>query len=742
MKKSPATRTAHAAPDSLRQQAVEWPFFALAVLAPLAFCTGASAPTSVKLPVICLLAVFMLIGLYARAFSADWRPARSALVYPAFAMFTWKLIASVYGGHFYSSAEPLLYSALYLIVFAAAAGLPRKEEQIVRTLLVAALAAAPIAIIGIFEHYGLRLSLRQVVGLGRVHSTMGNPTFLAAYFALFLPVQLCLFFTMESRRMRWALGASAGVTYLCVIWTYTRGIWLGMMLSAAMLAVLFLATEAKARILTRRRDLAALIAVLAAITAFAWATRSAPVDDSGKVSGDLSFAGRKSDLIRKSLMGAGIQMFLDRPVLGWGLGGYRAYQMNYISGKPVFGHYEMGEDHAHNDLIETAADQGVVGVGIYLWLIAAICLTAAAALRRASHSPARLLASLGVIGGLVAFFPDLMVNVSIHEAHVGVFVWMLLGALAALSASTDKSAAEKPVARPPLQKAGIAAAAVVVSAWLMWGGAASFLADVHAMRAGQARDKRDWNAWTRENLIALRIYPYATRSLYWLGLSYLEDGYAEDALAAMKDYQRKYPHAMRIDYELGRAHFRTGDYKQAASSYQTAARMDPENFLAWRGLAAAYYMTGDSEASQHAIARAVLLGSQARIAGNYETPPLRPQSGLGHYLIADDLIRAGLYADAIPELKRAAQESPEQAVYLTALGAAYWKTGKLSEAETALRRATAADPRSTDAVGYLASVYLEQGRKSEARRELLKAMSLTRDETRLAGFRQMLRLTQ
>ena len=126
----------------------------------------------------------------------------------------------------------------------------------------------------------------------------------------------------------------------------------------------------------------------------------------------------------------------------------------------------------------------------------------------------------------------------------------------------------------------------------------------------------------------------------------------------------------------------------------------------------------------------------------YNSTPLRPRPGLAHYLIAEGLLRAGLYEAAIPELRKAVGESPRSVEYLTVLGAALRQVGKLKDAEQSLRSAIAIDDKAVDAHGYLASVLLVDGRKAEARVELRRAISLTSDQKKLATFRQMLSQTE
>lgn len=726
-----------------------WPFYLLAVLTPISFCPHVASPTTVKFLIICLLAVPVLF-LLCREVSTGSRFPMSALLLPALAMFGWKAISAAYGDHFYSSVEPLANAAIYLIFFFGAALLPRGQAQRIRILYALAYGAISVAVIGVLEHYGLRLPRMSDPTLGRIFSTMGNPTFLAAYLALVLPTQIGLFFLAERKTHKWALGAATALCYLCVIWTYTRGIWLGLMLSAVVMAVLVAKTAAREAIATNRKRLAVLSLVLVTVTAFAWGTHQYPTAKSRQVE-NTKFAVRESDTIRKTLWGAGIAMFKQKPALGWGLGGYRAYQLNFISHKPVPGKYDMGEDHSHNDFIETAADQGLPGLAIYAWLLIAIAWSASTALRRAARDsdPSLALITVALLGGVMAYFGDVMVNVSIHEVYVGVFFWLLLGILAGSSAA-DGGKQDKTRRTLPFV-AGFWAIAAIVAVGVAYYGVVVFTSDLHTYKAGVARDHNDAELFLRENQAALKAYPFATRPMYWIGMAYLDAGYPEDALKALSLYQRRYPHANRIGYELGRTYFSLGQDQASIRSYRDAVKFDPNNFQTWLGLAAVCSASKEYKLADRAASKAVALGSSAEIASYYESAPLHNEPGLAHYLVANELLRSG--RDGTLELRKAIREAPKNAHYLTILGAVYVQMAMrvnstqatdfaLAQAKQVLGAAIAIDPTAPDAHGYLASAYLQEGHKAEARAELQKAISLTSDPTRLASFKQMLAETQ
>ena len=720
---------------------IEILFFAFVVLVPVAIWNGSYTPTTLKLPIITILAAAALAALCVRAgWDSNWRIPKSALLYAALAALGWKAVAAVYGGCFYAAGGLLLLAGVYCVVFVTIISFVRRPEQIIRLLLAVACGTILVGIIGVFEHYGLRFPGIPDAYSGRVYSTMGNPTFLAAYLVLLFPAQLCLFCVVSKKSHRWMLGAAACLSYLCVIWTYSRGSWAGLALSLLVLPALALTSAGRSLVKERLRVLAVLAACLAALTAFAWLTRPVPNETKAPIE-DVRMGVRKSDAIRTALMKAAVEMFRDHPVLGVGLGGYAARQLDYIPTKPTPGGYFMGEDCSHNEPLQIAAEEGLPGLGIYLWTLAAVCGAVVYGFKRAraEGDAAGALMTAGLASGLIAFSGDLMTNVAIRQIHVGVFFWIVVGALAALARKQEQDDRRpKPTPRPVPQRALLLAFAAAAFVVLAYAGIAPFLADIHAAKAAHAMARGDAETWIGENETALKTYPYATIPLYYLGVSYFEGGYYEQALAAFKNYESKYPHANRIDYEIGRAYFRLADYRAAARYAEVAVRRDPTSPTERLSLSAARYMLGDKRGAYAAASQAIALAADPSVAGEYKVPRLKPSPGLPHHLIARELLGAQLYREAASELRLAVDREPSNAAFLTELGATHWKLGEPAKAEQILRTAVRADPKAIDAHGYLGAIYLQAGRKREAADELRRAISLRPDKRRLATFQQML----
>lgn len=160
---------------------------------------------------------------------------------------------------------------------------------------------------------------------------------------------------------------------------------------------------------------------------------------------------------------AGMHMFADRPLIGWGPEGFVTQHHRYLPA--AAGAIPEGEtaDKPHNVFVEHAAHTGILGLGAYLALIFLAFRRGFARApegRQRSEHPLRttLVSMLAAYLGQ-AFF-------SIDATAIGLVGWMVLGCIAALDAPTRTKKApartsSKPVARRVMAVAAVLAALVL-----------------------------------------------------------------------------------------------------------------------------------------------------------------------------------------------------------------------------------------------------------------------------------------
>jgi putative inorganic carbon (hco3(-)) transporter len=141
----------------------------------------------------------------------------------------------------------------------------------------------------------------------------------------------------------------AGVP-IAILATLTRAVWLSF--AGALVAVAFLFWRCH----SRRVLLAIPIAAAAALALlFSSEQLRSTLDDRLNEEGPIEF--------RQAVYSGAWEMFLERPLLGWGF-----HQMQDELPRHVTGYHEKIL-YAHNTYLELLAEQGAVGFGLYAWLM-------------------------------------------------------------------------------------------------------------------------------------------------------------------------------------------------------------------------------------------------------------------------------------------------------------------------------------------------------------------------------------
>ena len=160
---------------------------------------------------------------------------------------------------------------------------------------------------------------------------------------------------------------------------------------------------------------------------------------------------------------------------------------------------------------------------------------------------------------------------------------------------------------------------------------------------------------------------------------------------------------------------RTKDAIDAANQALGAAKGVERRQIAQLTLASAQQMGGD-----HAGAEATLRAILKESPGN----PIA-LNNLGYFLLE----RNERLAEALNMIQEAVKVDPTNPSYLDSLGWAYFKLGKLTDAEKHLKDAAKLDSLSSTINEHLGDVYQKQGRAEDARRQWQKALELASEKS-------------
>ena len=731
---------------------------ALVFLVPLVIYTGTANANLIKVTVfnlgmLVLFARWLIQVMHERRIA--W--VKSSLHLPIVCFLGWNLISTLLSRYAYASFNEFGKLASYGFLYFLVISYFQEKRQINRLLGVAGASAFLTCIYGMLQHMGIDW-IEWYPKEPRILSSFGNPTFFAAYLVLLLPVAINFFVAAGSSGNRFVLGLLAGLMYLCLLFTYTRAAWLGLLVALVVNGFLLWGFVGLPRLwLAQATKYAVILALVFAVLTGIAIRRSAWAMGQRFAS---SFQVKELSNIQRTMTWKGaVGIFRNHPLLGSGLGTFQVYLPQYQS--PQF--YTTGvtviTDHAHNEFLEVAAETGAIGLGIFLWLAVTCVVVVVKIMRTATEDYWRYLAS-GLLCGLIAFMIQNLAGVTMRWVFGGMFFWLMLGLTAVAERLSQPTTVEKRAKRNPNkaqeQRQPLRWAVMVycaVALVTVGGGyliIRPFASEIHLKRAKLAVGQSRWELADTELTQALKLNRYSLASYYQLGHVHNMTGHFDQALGAYQDLAVLSPDYARIHYNIGAVYTNLGKHAEAAAEYEKAVAQEdsPRNHMA---LAEAYADIGKSQAALVEATRAVEIAEKG---GQYveESPAdmymrrgklyydqeefgkarqdyqkaatLQLRNKLAHFHLGNCYRKMGKPQEARDEYKAALQIDPNDGRVHTNLGAVYFDLEQLDQATSHYRSALQINPSDAYAHFNLGLAYLKTGETEKARSELRRASQL------------------
>jgi O-antigen ligase len=138
--------------------------------------------------------------------------------------------------------------------------------------------------------------------------------------------------------------------------------------------------------------------------------------------------------VRIELLRTGLRVISTRPLLGIGLDRFFLLAAGLAS--PELRALWSGRMNPHNDFLRFGAELGLIGLGLFLWILAAAARRVWGALK--SHHDARL---MGLAAGVIAFLVTSLVSNPLMVRDVSYVFWIALGLAAGQAARLQPDAA-------------------------------------------------------------------------------------------------------------------------------------------------------------------------------------------------------------------------------------------------------------------------------------------------------------
>jgi tetratricopeptide (TPR) repeat protein len=255
----------------------------------------------------------------------------------------------------------------------------------------------------------------------RIFSTYGNPNFFGNFLVLIFPIAL----TQYLKKKSIFLLPLVVLDLFCLYCTETKGAYLGFGISSFLFAIFYGYFFMREKLKIGRLKFLLLALLL-------------PIGAAGviyKIGNPASYSFRISTWLSTW------EMVESRPLTGIGVGSFKVIYPSYR--RPVIFHIEgkhnTETDHAEEEHLEQWMDNGIIGFGLYLWIIVFVTVVGLRALNvltdnlKGSRPPPVAYDLLGYLTALLGMLAHNFTDVSMRFVSSGVYLGLLPGVILNLS---------------------------------------------------------------------------------------------------------------------------------------------------------------------------------------------------------------------------------------------------------------------------------------------------------------------
>ena len=373
---------------------------------------------------LCFLPTMVLVELVSYTFVCYlfkvWRGKRTfrfnAMDCAVFVFFIFMLgggISSVGGG---ASIQPALVYLCFMLGYFLTVNLIRSDAWLKRCLCSVSSGVFAVAGYGLYQNFfGEQDTTWQDTEMfedisGRVVSTFENPNVLGEYLIMVIPLMLAAFIIAKSRAGRLGYFLIFGMSCACLVYTWSRGAWLGIMLATL---IFFLVYTKK----TMALCLAALFLIpfLPLVLPETIMTRFTSI-------GDLADS---STSYRVSIWVASMKIIESFPLTGIGIGQgafsrvYPIYSLSGIESAP----------HSHNLFLQTAIEVGIPGLIVLLTVFFLFAQGSFSFFKKCKNGQMQdgKMLSLALFAGVMGVLLQGLTDYIWYNYRVYLMFWLVLG---------------------------------------------------------------------------------------------------------------------------------------------------------------------------------------------------------------------------------------------------------------------------------------------------------------------------
>ena len=585
----------------------------------------------------------------------------SSIYYTILAFLAINFVSLFQSYNIYQGLQALIVYLFQFILMIVTFHLVTERKHLLELLTVLIVTGSTVAIVGLLQHNGI-YHFHHPWNIPV--STIGNTNFVAEYYNVVFPLSVAVLIVT---RNGWAKMAALIAVFLMtchLIVLRSRGGWLGLIVMGAVFggALLFRHIE------NRRRVFDALVvgALVIGLTtpvlkAFASTVPAGEGQNLGGLVGTYwdGVVSRSEDALRVQddsslqrvlLWEDTLRMVFDRPFVGVGVGNFEVNIARYLSRESLAVKARMEDESdralmifkAHNEYLETWSETGIVGLLIFMFLIAQILLACFRLIVEYFRGEQDEL-SVGLTAAVAATLVHAFFSTNFQNPASSVHFWVVVGLIWSINLSSDgrRRVGLLTTGGDGFSFALIAGSGGVVLLMIIYGsmtwlgsarlmeGRKTFMSKQYTDAIGQLDraaglfpprpfsaheligkswyNLDDWSHAIPAFERSLAYHPHNAGVHYFLGRSLLEQGRNDEAVGSMKRAVELAPY--RAEYLEGYAASlsRTGDEREAIRTFEKALQLDPNSSGTLHLLGSSHKALGHFPEAREAYESALLL---------------------------------------------------------------------------------------------------------------------------------------
>lgn len=463
---------------------------------------------------------------------------------------------------------------------------------------VASFTGAIVSIIGICQYFGWAFSTIPTVG--NPSATFGYRNFAASYLVVLLPCTIAFAISEQKKIQQWGWIFAATLMALFLVYTRTRGAWVGLLIAGLITTVLLLYTYSRYPIkhsITIKKQMPLFITMVAVLCIAGLIP--AQMTETGK----FKFDEKKTDAVttlttafspsdargRLTVWQHTLDMVSDNPLLGVGLGSWQYEYPKYDKGDWITDN--AAPQRPHNDLLWILSETGLIGFGLYVWFVLTIAQTVWHKMRHATDET--LVWVVGIGTGLLAFIGHSCFSFPLERPGPSLIFWIGVGSIGALTKpSPDTAHSFRGVYGLAIP---ILVAGLILSYRLI-----QF--DIFYLQAQGAWRTQNWAQMLSATQNALQWGPINYRAYLLQGAAHQQLGHPEKAIISYQLAQKYHPNEGHGP--LGNAYLANHNYDQAIKHLEIEHQLYPNASQPKADLANALQITGAAFQKNGAYAQA------------------------------------------------------------------------------------------------------------------------------------------